>query len=55
MNQTYLLQQMQLQRVIGELGVLKAAYYDPMGNNITFGVREQIINKIIEELENELG
>lgn len=50
-----MLQQMQLQKAIGELRSLIASYYDPMGTNADFKDKRQFIERMIEDLENHLG
>jgi hypothetical protein len=58
MMNEYKAQQMQLQRVIGELRVLKASYYDPTTYNRKGDDSREImdfIENIVEDLKNRLG
>lgn len=55
MDVVTVLRQMQLEKVKGELRVLRSIYYDPMNNKNNFKEVKKVVEEIINTLDNELG
>jgi len=52
----YMIRQMQLQKIIGELRALEATFYDPMhGSTEEWRNAHKVINSIVDELKNNFG
>lgn len=54
----YLMRQMQLQKVIGELNALRITFYDPMGADPDYSdykEKKKLIDDMINDLENNMG
>ncbi len=54
----YLMQQMQLQKVIGELNALRMTFFDPMGADPDYSEykeKTKLIEDMIKDLENNMG
>lgn len=54
----YLMRQMQLQKVIGELNALSTTFFDPMGVDpqyTDYKEKKKLIDDMIKDLENNIG